>query len=198
MRTPLHTVLPVLLVGALAITALSGCTPEPKPSASASSSPRASSSPSASPDAASPSPSAAAGTGTPVAIACDTLVSRQTMYDFNPNFGLDDAFSPKSGTPAATAKADKGVACNWLNQTSGDTVTIAVAQPSADELAMIAATAAKGTAVSGLGSSAYFSSAGQVGRVDVFDGRYWLVATSVYFSTADDARALVTSAVGAL
>jgi hypothetical protein len=120
------------------------------------------------------------------------------MYDFNPNFGLDDAFSPKSGTPAATAKSDNGVACNWLNQTSGDTVTIAVAQPTTDDLAKIKATAAKGTAVSGLGSAAYFSTEGQVGRLDVFDGAYWVVATSVYFSTADDARALATSAVAAL
>jgi len=198
MRTPLRTALPLLLAAGLAVTALSGCTPQPKPSASASSSPRSSSSASPSADAPSPSPSAAAGSGTPVAIACDTLVSRQTMYDFNPNFGLDDAFSPKSGTPAATAKADNGVACNWLNQTSGDTVTIAVAQPAADELAKIAATAAQGTAVSGLGSSAYFSSANQVGRLDVFDGKYWIVATSVYFSTADDARTLVSSAVAAL
>ena len=73
-----------------------------------------------------------------------------------------------------------------------------VAQPSAGELATITTAAAKGTAVSGLGSSAYFSTSGQVGRVDVFDGAYWVVATSVYFSSAEDARTLVSSAVAAL
>jgi hypothetical protein len=167
-------------------------TPSASPSASASSSTSATASPSTS-----PSPSVAPA-GTPTKIPCGTLVSAQAVYDFNPNFGLDSTFSPKSGTAAATAVADQGTACSWLNQTSRDTFTIAVARPAAAEFASLKAKASTGTPASGLGDAAYFSTSGGVGRVDVFTGKYWLVATSVYFSTAAGARNLVTAALGAL
>ena len=125
-------------------------------------------------------------------------MSAQVVYDFNPNFGLDRSFSPKAGTAAATVAADQGTACSWLNQTSGDTFEVAVARPAAASLASLKAKAAAGTPASGLGDAAYFSKSGLVGRVDVFTGAYWLVATSVYFGTANDAKNLVTAALGAL
>ena len=201
-----------IIVVALAATValgLAGCVPKPgvsaspKPSSSShSSAPGPSVSPSASATpSSSPSTPAAA---TPTKIPCDTLVSAQVVYDFNPNFGLDSGFSPKSGTAAATAVADKGTACSWLNQTSADTFAIAVARPAAAELASLKMTASTGTAVAGLGDAAHFSTSGGVGRVDVFRGAYWLVATSVYFGSATDfgsgtdANKLVTAALGAL
>jgi hypothetical protein len=120
------------------------------------------------------------------------------MYDFNPNFGLDAAFSPKAGSSAATAVADRGTACNWLNQTSGGTITVSVARPGAAKLGQLKSTAARGAASSGYGDAAYFSTSGGAGRVDVFTGEYWLVATSVYFASTVDAGPLLTSALGAL
>jgi hypothetical protein len=139
-----------------------------------------------------------------VTIGCNTLVSAQTMYDFNPNFGLDASFTPPGGTPAATAVAAKGVACDWTNQTSGDKVTIAVARPGSTALAGLKTSAGAGTAVAGIGQSAFFSSSGETGRLDVFTGTYWLVATSVFFASAEDfgdgadARTLANSAVSQL
>ncbi|MFM9919934.1 arginyl-tRNA synthetase [Lacisediminihabitans sp. H27-G8] len=190
-----------IIVAALAATValgLSGCVPEPKSTTGPR--PSTSSTPSASPSVG-PSPTSSPSTtasATPTNIPCNTLVSAQAVYDFNPNFGLDRSFSPKAGTAGASAVADKGTACSWLNQTSGDTFAIAVARPAAPELASLKATAAKGTAASGLGDAAYFSTSGGTGRVDVFTGSYWLVATSVYFGAAADANALVTAALGAL
>ena len=201
-----------IIVVALAATValgLAGCVPKPGVSASpnpSSSSHSSAPGPSVSPSASatpssSPSTPAAA---TPTKIPCDTLVSAQVVYDFNPNFGLDSGFSPKSGTAAATAVADKGTACSWLNQTSADTFAIAVARPAAAELASLKMTASTGTAVAGLGDAAHFSTSGGVGRVDVFRGAYWLVATSVYFGSATDfgsgtdSNKLVTAALGAL
>ncbi|MET4704296.1 arginyl-tRNA synthetase [Frigoribacterium sp. UYMn621] len=190
-----------ILVAALAATVtlgLAGCVPEPKstpgPTPSTSSVPSASPSVVPSPT---PTPSSTAS-ATPTKIPCNTLVSAQVVYDFNPNFGLDNSFAPKAGTAGASAVADQGTACSWLNQTSGDTFAIAVARPAPPALASLKATAAKGTAASGLGDAAYFSTSGGVGRVDVFTGAYWLVATSVYFGSAADANALVTAALGAL
>ena len=201
-----------VIVVALAATVafgLAACVPEPGTSASPK--PSSSSHPSASGPSASPSASATASSSpttptaaTPTKIPCSTLVSAQVVYDFNPNFGLDSGFSPKSGTAAATAVADKGTACSWLNQTSADTFAIAVARPAAAELASLKTTAATGTAVAELGDPAYFSTSGGVGRVDVFRGAYWLVATSVYFGSAtdfgssSDANKLVTAALSAL
>ena len=197
------TVIVVALAATVAL-GLAACAPEPgtsaSPKPSVSSTPNATVSATASP---SPSPSTTAS-ATPTKIACGTLVSAQVVYDFNPNFGLDSGFSPKAGTAAATAVADQGTACNWLNQTSGDTFAFAVARPGSQKLAGLMATAARGTPVTGLGGSAFFSTSGGVGRVDVFSGAYWLVATSVYFgSSADfgsgtDSTALVAAALGAL
>ena len=194
------TVIVVALTASVAL-GLAACVPEP--GTSKTSSPAATDSPAATPVPSSTisptptsTPNAAAATATK--IACGTLISAQAVYDFNPNFGLDSGFSPKSGSAAATAVADKGTACNWLNQTSGDTFAFAVARPAATELASLKTTAATGTPASGLGDSAYFSMSGGAGRVDVFRGAYWLVATSVYFGSAADAKDLVTAALGAL
>jgi hypothetical protein len=135
---------------------------------------------------------------TTTSIPCDTLLSGRAVYDFNPNFGLDGSFTPKAGSAAATAVADKGTACNWTNQSSGDTFTVAVARPAAADLASLKAAAAKGSPAAGLGDAAYFSRTGGVGRVDAFTGAYWLVTTSVYFASAEDANGLVAAALGAL
>ncbi|QNE46407.1 arginyl-tRNA synthetase [Glaciihabitans sp. INWT7] len=196
--TRLRSTIVVVALAATVTLGLAGCVPEPKSSTGAT--PSTSSAPSASPSVV-PSPTSSpssTASATPTNIACNTLVSAQAVYDFNPNFGLDRSFSPKAGTAGATAIADKGTACSWLNQTSGDTFAIAVARPAAPEVASLKATAANGTAASGLGDAAYFSTSGGAGRVDVFTGSYWLVATSVYFGSAADANALVTAALGAL
>jgi hypothetical protein len=120
------------------------------------------------------------------------------IYDFNPNFGLDASFAPQQGSPAALAITNGGTACNWINQTSGGALTLSVAHPAPAQFASIKATAAKGTAGSGLGDSSYFSSSGDVGRVDVFRGGYWLVTTSDLYSASGDAASLVNAALGAL
>jgi hypothetical protein len=183
---------------------LAGCVPGPGSTTSPqpSSTPSQSTSPSAS-SIPSPSPSASVA-ATPTKIPCANLVSAQVVYDFNPNFGLDNSFSPKAGTAAASAVADQGTACSWLNQTSGDTFEVSVARPNPSDFRSLKAKAAAGTPAPGLGDAAYFSKSGLVGRVDVFTGSYWLVATSVYFGTAADlgtgrnANGLVTAALGAL
>jgi hypothetical protein len=190
----------VLALGSTVILGLAGCAPTPSPShtpgSSAIASPTATPTPSVT---SSPTPTPSAGAlGTPTKIGCSTLVSAQAVYDFNPNFGLDGGFSPQAGSAAATAVADGGTACNWLNQTSGDTFSFSVARPAAGQLGTIRATAASGTPASGLGDAAYFSTSGGVGRVDVFRGAYWLTATSVYFGSAADASDLVKSALGTL
>jgi hypothetical protein len=113
------------------------------------------------------------------------------MYDFNPNFTLQANYAPRSGTAAFAAKSDSGTACTWVNNTSGDTVTVSIARPGSDEFATLKTSAAAGTPVAGYGDAAWFAG----GRVDVFSGAYWVVLQSDYFSTAADASALIKSAI---
>lgn len=183
-------------IGALAL-GLSGCSaddsPAPSPRASPGSSASPSPSPSVSPSApasaspsASPSPTAAPVVpGKPISAGCVDLVSLQTMYEFNPNFGLvEDA--PASGSLAATAVANGGVACTWVQATDRSTIVIGVAQPSKTKLAELRA--------SGEG----FTTAGGVGTVQIFTDKFWIVASSAYFSTAGDAQMLTDSVKSAL
>jgi hypothetical protein len=199
----------VIAAGAIVVTlALAGCgttdaaaKPTKKPSHSASASPSTTAPSGASSGAASasPAPSASAVAGaTPVTVACETLVSAQTIYDFNPNFTPKTPFSPASGSAGAQAVANKGVACGWINGTNSDSIVVSAAKPVAATLASLKSSAAAGTPASGLGDAAYFSTSAGVGRVDAFKGGYWVTASSDYFASATDAQAIVTSALAAL
>lgn len=115
------------------------------------------------------------------------------MYDFDPNFGLEAAGVPAGGTFAATAVANAGVACSWVQQSSGAKIVISLAQPAPAVLA----TLRKDAGASG-NRTETFATAGDDGTAQVFDGGFWLTATSSYFASADDARPLIDSAMATL
>src|SRR5690606_17805954 len=121
----------------------------------------------------------------------------QTVYDFNPNFGLLADFVPETGSLAARALADDGIACRWINQTSGDTIDVSLSRPGPGALAAARAGASSGTPIGGLGDIAFFRTDGGVGTVQAFTGDYWITATSVYFQAPGDARLLLRDAVAA-
>jgi len=133
-------------------------------------------------------------------VPCTTLVSLQTMYDFNPNFSLLGSWSPEAGTPAAEAVAARGTVCRWQNGTSGDVIDISVASFDEGTLeAKATATSSSSTNVDSYGSDeAYFSSNGGVGEAVVFHGAYWVVVRSVAFFEAGDAQSIVSSVLAAL
>lgn len=144
-----------------------------------------------------PSDTAAPEKPTPVSIPCGSVVNAQTMYDFNPNFGLLASFSPDAGTLTARAANDKGTVCRWVNQTSGDTIDVSISQPGPNALAAARSAAESGTSVSGLGDAAFFAHSGGVGVVQIFAGPYWVTTTSVYFSSASDAKSIASAAAAA-
>lgn len=184
-----------LAVTALAVAALSGCVPTPSPSRTATASASASDTPSASPTP-SPTPSVVS---TPITIGCNTLLTPDDVYAFNPNFGLITSWTPKSGSAAATAKSEQGLACRWQNQTSRDTIDVSVAHLDAATIESLKNDAVeKSTMVPTYGDEAYFSVSGGVGTAIVFQGDYWLVATSVDFLEPGDPADLITAALGAL
>jgi len=186
-----HVLLPataVILIGLLA-----GCAP----TSAAESSP----SPSDVPTTPSAEPSETPSqTTVPIDVDCDTLVSPDTIYAYNPNFGRLDDWTPDAGTAAADALDLDGVACRWINQTSSDTIDLSVASLSHDDLeALKNAAIGESTMVPTYSADeAYFSVSDGIGTAIVFDRSYWLVATSVAFFEPGDATEIVESALSAL
>ena len=192
---PLRRAVVPLAVSALALALLSGCVPTPSPTASGTASATPTDSPSAS---ATPTPTPST-VSTPITIGCNTLITPDDIYAFNPNFGLITSWTPKAGSAAATAKSEQGIACRWQNQTSGDTIDISVAHLDAASIeALKNAAVEKSTMVPTYGDEAYFSTSGGVGTAFVFQGDFWLVATSVDFLEPGDPADLITAALGAL
>lgn len=184
-----------LAISALALAALSGCVPAPTPTSSGTASATPSGSTSASPT---PSPTASTAS-IPMTVDCNTLITPDDIYAFNPNFALISNWTPKSGSAAATAKSEQGIACRWQNQTSGDTIDVSVAHLDAASIeALKNAAVEKSTMVPTYGDEAYFSVSGGVGTAIVFQGTYWLVASSVEFAEPGDPADLITAALSAL
>ena len=192
---PLRRAVVPLAVSALALALLSGCVPTPSPTASGTASATPTDSPSAS---ATPTPTPST-VSTPITIGCNTLITPDDIYAFNPNFGLITSWTPKAGSAAATAKSEQGIACRWQNQTSGDTIDISVAHLDAASIeALKNAAVEKSTMVPTYGDEAYFSTSGGVGTAIVFQGDFWLVATSVDFLEPGDPADLITAALSVL
>lgn len=196
--TRISRVLVPLAIAGVALAALSGCVPTVTPSASPTAS-AVSPTPTPSPSvtaSASPTPSPSP---TPVTVGCSTLVSADTIYAYNPNFGLITSWTPAAGSAAATAQSDSGVACRWSNQTSGDTIDISVAHLDAASIENLKNQAVtQGKLVPTYGDEAYFDYSGGVGTAVVFQGDYWLVATSVDFLEPGDPSDLIDAALSAL
>ena len=168
----------VALTALVLVLSLAGCAPQPAPQPTAT----ATTAPSATSE---PEPSTAPFPGAPLAIECSTLVTDQAMYDYNPNYGLDDSWRPVSGTPAAKAVDLGGTACAWRNETGGELLIVAAAHPSDDELAA-------------LGTGAPFAVTGDTGTAQSFDNGYWVVTSSTEYLEAADAAPIVTAANAAL
>ena len=184
-----------MALGVLSLAMLSACVPTPgsstsdTPTASQSDTPTATPTPSATPSA----------TSTPITIGCNTLITPDDIYAFNPNFGQITSWTPKSGSAAATAKSEQGIACRWQNQTSGDTIDVSAAHLDAATIESLKNDAVeKSTMVPTYGDEAYFSVSGGGGKAIVFQDDFWLVATSVDFAEPGDPADLITAALGAL
>ena len=197
-RSP-STGVAVVAVAIAVVVSLTGCVPgvvEPTTGPSGEG-PSASAGPSSSPGTPSET-SAPAEKPTPLSISCSAVVSAQAMYDFNPNFGLLDSFTPAANTLAAQALADEGTVCRWMNQTSRVTIDFGLSSPGPTAFAAAKAAAQGGTAVSGLGDEAWFSVSGGVGVLQAFTGSVWITAASEYFASPQDAVTLMADAVAAV
>ncbi|MBG6054575.1 hypothetical protein IWX81_000965 [Salinibacterium sp. CAN_S4] len=138
-------------------------------------------------------------TGEPVGLSCNDVVTPQQIYDYNPNFGLVDGFVPESGSLAGQAVAANGLACRWMNQTSGATIDVSVAHLDArsDEIRK-EFLASNSTSVSDFGPNGYFDQGDVGSAAQAFPGEFWVTAASVAFFTAEDAAAIMGNATAAV
>jgi hypothetical protein len=185
-------VLPVA-AAAFALALLAGCTPtdDDGPTGAPTTGPGETSAPT-------PEPTSQP-TGTPVTVSCDQLVSPDTLYIYNPNFGAVDDFTPSEGSPAASALNYEGVACRWQNQTNGQNIDVSVAHLDDETLTSLKNAAfEESEMVPTYGEEAYFAVEGGAGVARVFQGPYWVVAESPAFFEPGDATEIVQSVLAAL
>ena len=184
-----------LAVAAVLALGLSGCVPQaaPEPTSSATRQPTETPAPAVTEE------PAEGFESTPVTVDCNQLVTPQVVYDYNPNYGHQPDFSPPAGTDVATIAANQGTVCNWVNQTSGETFVVAVAQLAPGDLASIQeGLTARSKPASGFGDAAYFTASGGLGIAEVFAGGYWVVATSPAFYEIAEAAPILNAALAAL
>ena len=145
------------------------------------------------------SPSESAAAGVPVAIDCDTLITPEALADYSPGFSLDDAYTPADGTEAAEVAKLDGLTCSWVNQTSGVSIDVAVAQlPEAELTALKNTFVTESTSVPTYTVEGYFEVLDSLGQADAFSGPYWITASSIDFYEPGDAEPIIAAAVAAL
>ncbi|MCW4386649.1 arginyl-tRNA synthetase [Salinibacterium sp. SYSU T00001] len=182
----------VAVVLALSLVACAGEDPAPKPSETQSSSPSANPSPSEEPNA---EPSAPPAEATPVGITCSQLITADDIYAYNPNLTLVDGQTPESGSPGARAVAAEGIACHYMNLTSGESIVVSASSPGPDALAQVRSElSGTATPAEGLGGEGWFGD----GTATVISGPYLVTASSDFFTAAADAQQLTTTAISHL
>ncbi len=134
-------------------------------------------------------------------LECEDILSLEDMYEYNPNVGSDPSF--KATGTASDMVSIGGVACGWMNQTSQDTIEIAVARPDeASRELVLNATANLYEAVPTYGTppevEGYFGLEGSVGVATVFADGYWIELRSVTFYEPGDVTPLVEMVLGNL
>lgn len=184
---------PVVAISAALV--LAGCTPQQEPSATQTPTPSTSASASAT---ASPSPSPSAVDEPRRAVpTCEQLVSLDAMYEYNSNVALSADYAPPAGG-IIDRVGDMGVACGWVNLTSGEVIALAVGAPRADELAALRSELSSGSAARWNGVTGFFTVGGGVGQASAIVDDYVLVSTSPVYALDSDAAPIVDAALSAL
>jgi len=199
MPSSVSRVLVSLAVAGVLATAVTACAAETEATPAESS---AAPTPSAT---ATPEPTATeapVSVGNPITIDCDTLISLDEIYAFNPNYGLSESYVPAAGTEAATIVEAKGLACQWVNQTSGEVVQVAVADLPTDKLTALKNNfVMNSNSVPTYGVEGYFEAPaadGDMGVAEAFSGAYWISASSDAFYEPGDAQPIIESALAGL
>ena len=185
-----------LALSALPLT-LSACA-NPNPVPATSSSPTASDKP-----AESSAPTTDPAAIVPVAFtkSCDEILSPDALYALKggTNYALNPDFAPAANSTAGTITSMDGVTCGYINQTSGETFSIGVAEVTPDSAGALKAKIAKDFGASNLVASyspnsnvqGYFKVTNGIGEAQIATSAYWIAISSATFESPSDVLQLV-------
>lgn len=185
MKTALRVPLGILGVVALGMGLVACSSPAPEPTQT--SAPSTSSSPSAS---ASSEPT---GDSEPYAQDCANLMPDSVMYNWNPNFSLNNSATPAAGSSADIVTELQGTTCNFVNQSSGNSLTISVAHLTPSGVSVLqdqisGSLPSIGTEDQG---TAYFGTIAGSGVFEMFaTNNFWITIAGPDIASADDIAAL--------
>jgi len=130
-----------------------------------------------------------------VKVSCDQLISLQALYDYNPNLVLDSQYVPVAASLAEQAIKDQGIACAWVNETSGEQIVVTVSQPGGAHLSQIANDlVSSSNAVPTYQVEGYFQMNGNVGVAQAISDPYWITTSSTSFLEPGDAAPIIAAA----
>ncbi|GAB3617814.1 hypothetical protein GCM10027416_23710 [Okibacterium endophyticum] len=193
----------LVTVAAAGVLLLSGCgSPDPQSDPTPSASSTQTAEPTTDPEATT-EPTEDVVLSEPVGIDCDQLVTPEQMYDFNPNFSLLADPQPAADSKAGVIAGMEGLVCQWKNNTSGETIDVAVAKFGEDQLVGLKNLAVtESTPVPTYGTppavEGYFQVIGDQGEAQIFTGPYWLTLRSVAFFEPGDVLPLSEGAMANL
>jgi hypothetical protein len=185
---------------ALVALALAGCTPTPASTTSAPVTTPPVPTPIEPSVTAAPTPTASVS-AKPVGATCAQLITPDAMYGYNPNFVALSSWTPATGSSAAQATANKGIACRWQNETSNNVIDLSVANLDAATIESLKNQAvAKSQMVPTYqgADEGYFSVGSGSGTAIVFVKTFWVVMTSQQFAEPGDAEQLMAPVISAL
>ena len=197
----------VVVATAAAVFALSGCAGADQPAEPDAPAPAATEAPAPEP---SPTETAAAsgGSAAPSSASfgsCDTLLPAEVVATLDAGLAADASFTPATGSYAAEIVSYGGIGCSWTDASTGNTLTLAVAQPPTDDLttAETALGGGAGTATDAFGSGiqAYTANGGGTftGDIEVFTpAGYWVSTVPPLFTSAEAAQPIVSAVLQAL
>ena len=136
----------------------------------------------------------------PFEIACDALVSPETIYAFNSNFALLSEPVVEPGSVAERVTAELGTVCSWQQLSSGEILTVAAANLPPETLVTVKNDAFESSTMVPTygGDEGYFIVREGKGEAQVFAGTYWIVSTSPTYLEPGDAADLLGAAAAAV
>lgn len=125
---------------------------------------------------------------------CESVLSLQSLYDFDPNLALTPGGTPAAGSPAQSQIQLGGISCTLTNLSSQQEVLVTVVkldQASTDhQKAEIASATGNNSFQVASEVPGSFYQAGGVGTAQFVTGHYWISLTSASYKIAVEASPL--------
>lgn len=141
--------------------------------------------------------------GIPSGETCESLISIEDLYNFNSNFALDPSQSPAPGSLAKLATDYKGISCNFVNLSSGESVTVSLAKFDNQGFTRLQQMREKESFPSKVSFVpaeflALFTPETQGGTLEVLGNNFWLTAKANWVQNAEDFNKLIANSIAKL